>query len=67
MIFADITKSIGNTPLVKLNRLTRDLEADVVVKLESMNPLGSLKDRIGVSMVAEAERKKLINPFGCVR
>lgn len=61
-ILPDITSAIGNTPLVKLNRLTKDMHATVALKLESMNPLGSVKDRIGVSMIMEAERKKLISP-----
>ena len=52
----DITKLIGNTPLVRLNRLTADLDATVVAKLESFNPMGSVKDRIGVSMIEAAER-----------
>ena len=53
----DVTKLIGNTPLVRLNRLTADLDATVVAKLESFNPLGSIKDRIGVSMIDAAERE----------
>ncbi len=56
-IFEDNSLSIGNTPLVRLNRLAEGLEATVLVKLESANPLGSVKDRIGVAMIAEAERK----------
>lgn len=62
VIYGDITDSIGNTPLVKLKRLTRDMNATVALKLESMNPLGSVKDRIGISMIKEAERKKQISP-----
>lgn len=61
-IAPDITQAVGNTPLVKLNRLTAGLPATVAVKLESMNPLGSVKDRIAVSMVDEAERQGLIKP-----
>lgn len=56
MIYEDLTKTIGNTPLVRLNRLTEGLDATVAVKLESFNPLSSVKDRIGVSMIEAAER-----------
>jgi cysteine synthase A len=55
-IYADLTKTIGNTPLVRLNRVTKGLEATVLVKMESFNPLSSVKDRIGVSMIEAAER-----------
>jgi cysteine synthase A len=61
-IFEDITKAIGKTPLVRLNRMGRGLPADIVVKLESSNPLSSVKDRIGVSMIDEAEREGLLRP-----
>ena len=59
-IFADITKTIGNTPLVRLNRVTRGIDATILAKLEFFNPLSSVKDRIGVSMIEAAEREGLI-------
>ncbi len=59
-IFGDITKTIGNTPLVKLNRIAAGLDATVLVKVESFNPLSSVKDRIGVSMVEDAEKRGAI-------
>jgi len=56
-IYGDITQTVGNTPLVRLNRVTAGLGAEVVAKLESFNPLSSVKDRIGVSMINAAERE----------
>ncbi len=55
-IYGDITQTVGNTPLVRLNRVTKDSLAQVVAKLEFFNPLGSVKDRIGVSMIEAAEK-----------
>src|SRR3979411_655794 len=55
-IFDDITQCIGNTPLIKLRRVVGDSKATVVAKMENFNPLWSVKDRIGVSMISAAER-----------
>jgi cysteine synthase len=55
-IYEDLTKTVGNTPLVRLNRVSKGLDATVLVKLESFNPLSSVKDRIGVSMIEAAEK-----------
>ncbi|MBC7249395.1 MAG: cysteine synthase A [Anaerolineae bacterium] len=59
-IFQDITQTIGNTPLVRLNRVTKGLESTVLVKVEAFNPLSSVKDRVGVNMIVAAEKAGLI-------
>src|SRR5512136_2914532 len=59
-IYEDITKTIGHTPLVRLNRMTNGIKAQVVVKVESFNPLSSVKDRIGVAMIRDAEKRGLL-------
>ena len=60
-IARDSSELIGNTPLVRLNRITEGVKAELVAKLESFNPLASVKDRIGVAMIVDAEEKGLIN------
>jgi cysteine synthase A len=59
-IYEDITKLAGNTPLVKLNKITEGLNAAITAKLESFNPLSSIKDRVGVAMIEDAEKNGLL-------
>lgn len=59
---ANLSQAIGGTPLVRLNRLTQGLDTTILIKVESMNPLGSVKDRIGAAMVSDAEERGLIKP-----
>jgi cysteine synthase A len=59
-IFTDITKTIGHTPLVRINKLTAGLKATILAKLEFFNPLSSVKDRIGVAMIEAAEKEGLL-------
>jgi len=61
-IFPQLLDTVGNTPLVRLNSLTRGFHATVLVKLEQMNPLGSVKDRIGAAMLLAAEAGGLVRP-----
>jgi cysteine synthase len=65
-IYNSITETIGNTPLVRLNRIVPDGAAEVVVKLESFNPMSSVKDRIAISMVEDAERSGALRPGGTI-
>ena len=58
--FTDITKTIGNTPLVRLNRIAEGSEATIYAKLESFNPLSSVKDRLGLALIEDAEHKGLL-------
>lgn len=60
-IYGSITELVGNTPLVRLNRVN-DTHATVVAKLEWFNPAGSVKDRIGLAMIEAAERDGIIHP-----
>ncbi|MCX6904013.1 MAG: cysteine synthase A [Verrucomicrobia bacterium] len=60
-IYNSIIETVGNTPLVRLNKVTRGLEATVLLKCEYFNPLGSVKDRIGVAMIEDAEQRGILN------
>jgi cysteine synthase A len=59
-IFSDITKTVGRTPLVKLNRIAEGIDAVILAKIESFNPLSSIKDRIGVAMIEDAEKRGIL-------
>jgi len=59
-IYPDITKTVGNTPLVKLNHITAGIEAVILGKLEFFNPLSSVKDRLGVALIEDAEKRGLL-------
>ena len=61
-IAEDVTQLVGNTPLVRLRRVTEGAGADVVAKLESFNPAGSVKDRLGVALIDAAEEAGLLKP-----
>ena len=61
-VFSHVGDIVGRTPLVRLNKLAKDADADIIAKLEFFNPLGSVKDRIGVSMIEAAEREGRIGP-----
>ncbi len=60
-IYNNIVETVGRTPLVRLNHITKDLPATIAVKCEFFNPLGSVKDRIGMAMIQDAEERGLIN------
>lgn len=59
-IYNDIVETVGRTPLVRLNRVTAGLPATILLKCEFQNPLGSVKDRIGMSMIVDAEKKGVL-------
>ena len=65
-IHKTILDAIGNTPLVRLNKVSKGLKPTILAKLENLNPGGSVKDRIGVTMVEQAEQKRLLRPGGTI-
>jgi cysteine synthase A len=62
MIHGDLTTTVGRTPLVELARIARDRPGRIVAKLEMRNPCGSVKDRLGVALIEDAERRGLLGP-----
>src|SRR4030042_577089 len=64
--FNNILEVIGKTPLIRLNRIAKDIKSEIYVKVEYLNPGGSVKDRIGLAMIEAAEREGLLNPGGTI-
>src|SRR5438128_12506954 len=62
MIHRDVLATVGNTPLVALERVSRDLPGRIVAKLEMHNPCGSVKDRVGLALIEDAERRGILRP-----
>ncbi|MCO5231636.1 MAG: pyridoxal-phosphate dependent enzyme [Chitinophagales bacterium] len=65
-VFDNILQTIGNTPIVKLNKITKDIPADVYVKIESTNPGNSIKDRMALKMIEDAENDGRLKPGGTI-
>jgi cysteine synthase (EC 2.5.1.47) len=65
-IYEDITQLIGNTPMIRLNKVVPENSAEVIVKLESFNPGGSVKDRIALNMIKRAEEEGRLKPGGTI-
>jgi len=64
--FNNVLEAIGRTPLIKLNKIARDVKSEIYVKVEFFNPGGSVKDRIGLTMIEAAERQGLLKPGGTI-
>ncbi len=65
-VYNSILEAIGNTPLVRLNKVTKGLKPTILAKLENLNPGGSVKDRIGIAMIEQAEREGKLRPGGTI-
>jgi cystathionine beta-synthase len=63
---ADLTAAIGHTPIVRLNRVTEGVESEIYVKLEYLNPAGSMKDRVGLNIIRDAEQRGMLGPGGTI-
>lgn len=66
MIYSNILETIGNTPLVKLNKITKDIPATVLAKVETTNPGNSIKDRMALKMIEDAEKSGVLKPGGTI-
>ena len=66
MLYENVLEAIGNTPLIRINALAKGLKPKIYAKAEFMNPGGSVKDRIGVAMIDDAERRGLLKPGGTI-
>ena len=62
----DVVAAIGNTPIVRLNHVTEGLESEIYVKLELLNPAGSMKDRVGFNIIRDAEERGMLQPGGTI-
>ena len=65
-IHNNVLSMIGNTPLVRLNKVTQGIESEIIAKVEFTNPGGSVKDRIGIAMIEDAEKRGLLKPGGTI-
>src|SRR4030042_1054477 len=65
-IYDDVTGLIGRTPILRLNKIAKGIDAEIIAKLESFNPGGSIKDRIGFSMIRDAEERGILKPGGVI-
>jgi len=63
---SDVIGAIGNTPIVRLNHVSEGIESDIYVKLEYLNPAGSMKDRIALNIIEDAERRGTLGPGGTI-
>ncbi len=63
---ADLTQAIGRTPIVRLNRVVEGVESEIYVKIEYMNPAGSMKDRVGLNIIEDAEKRGMLGPGGTI-
>jgi len=61
-VYGSVLELVGNTPIIRLNKISKDVTSTLLVKMESLNPGGSVKDRVGISMLEDAERKGLLAP-----